>query len=57
MMPKVDGFDVLRRVRGAAPTRAIPIILLTAPMVLMLRPFQVRESAVITITGRSRSIS
>ncbi len=29
MMPRMDGFDVLSRLRGSAETSAIPVILLT----------------------------
>ncbi|MGH3015603.1 MAG: response regulator transcription factor [Gaiellaceae bacterium] len=30
MMPRLDGFEVARRLRGHEPTKAMPIILLTA---------------------------
>ena len=30
MMPRLDGFEVTRRLRGHEPTKAMPIILLTA---------------------------
>jgi DNA-binding response OmpR family regulator len=30
MMPRLDGFDTLQRLRESAPTAAIPVILLTA---------------------------
>jgi len=29
-LPKVDGFEVCRRLRSAEPTRALPIVMLTA---------------------------
>jgi DNA-binding response OmpR family regulator len=30
MMPRVNGFEVARELRGAAPTESIPILMLTA---------------------------
>lgn len=30
MMPKIDGLEVLKRLRGSPPTSVIPVILLTA---------------------------
>ncbi|HUG37536.1 MAG TPA: response regulator, partial [Candidatus Limnocylindrales bacterium] len=30
MMPRLDGFDTLQRLRESAPTAAIPVIMLTA---------------------------
>jgi two-component system, response regulator len=32
-MPKVDGFEVLRRVKGDAKTRSIPVVVLTSSAV------------------------
>jgi DNA-binding response OmpR family regulator len=30
MMPKLDGYEVTRRLRASEPTRTLPVILLTA---------------------------
>ena len=39
-MPQVDGFEVLRRLRGAAPTRSIPVVVVSSSE----RPEDVRRS-------------